>query len=342
MPNPRVGCVIAHGEEVVGEGFHERAGQPHAEVHALAAAGDRARGATAYVTLEPCAHVGRTAPCADALIAAGVARVVAAIEDPFAPVAGRGHAKLREAGIAVETGLVEHEARELNRGFLSRVERGRPWVRVKLAMSLDGRTALADGRSQWITGAAAREDNMRWRARSSAIVTGVGTVLADNPRLDVRLPGDIDGVPPWRVVLDSRLRTPPGARLLDGSRPTLIYHASEATPLPSAYEGVELKAMAATHGRISLTWTLRDLGARGVNELQVEAGPTLAGALLYAGLVDEVLVYMNPSVLGHTGRGLFALQPLSDLEARHRFRLIDTAMVGEDLRMLLRPAAKGA
>jgi diaminohydroxyphosphoribosylaminopyrimidine deaminase/5-amino-6-(5-phosphoribosylamino)uracil reductase len=335
-PNPRVGCVLAHGDQVVGEGAHERAGEPHAEVHALREAGERARGATAYVTLEPCAHQGRTGPCADALIAAGVARVVAAIEDPFPEVAGKGLAKLREVGVAVEVGLLRDAARDLNRGFFSRIERGRPWIRVKLASSVDGRTALADGRSKWITGEAARLDNMYWRARSSAILTGVGTVLADDPQLNVRA-DDVASVPPLRVILDSRLRTPPGAHVLDGTQQTLIYHAPEATTLRAAIPGVEFKPMAATHGRISLTWALRDLGTRALNEVQVEAGPILSGALLYAGLVDEVLLYVNPSVLGYTARALFALPPLADLEQRPRFKIVDNAMLGEDLRLVLRP-----
>ncbi|HET9483519.1 MAG TPA: bifunctional diaminohydroxyphosphoribosylaminopyrimidine deaminase/5-amino-6-(5-phosphoribosylamino)uracil reductase RibD, partial [Xanthomonadales bacterium] len=220
QPNPRVGCVVARDGVVVGEGVHERKGGPHAEVFALHDAGERARGATAYVTLEPCAHTGRTGPCADALVAAGVARVVAACEDPFPEVAGRGFERLRAAGIAVEVGLMRDAARDLNRGFLMRIEHGRPWVRVKLAASLDGRTALGDGRSAWITGEAARADNMRWRARSSAILTGIGTVLADDPALTVRgIEAGGGAVPPLRVVLDSHLRIPPNARVLDDAAP---------------------------------------------------------------------------------------------------------------------------
>jgi diaminohydroxyphosphoribosylaminopyrimidine deaminase/5-amino-6-(5-phosphoribosylamino)uracil reductase len=216
QPNPRVGCVIAHGDEVVGTGFHQRAGEPHAEVYALREAGERARGATAYVTLEPCAHHGRTPPCADALVAAGVKRVVIAAEDPFPQVAGRGIGKLRDAGVRVDVGLMREAARELNIGFFSRIERGRPWVRVKLAMSLDGRTALANGESKWITGEAARADVQRWRARSSAILSGSGTVLADDPRLTVRLPEGEAFAPPLRVILDRQLRTPAVSHVLDG------------------------------------------------------------------------------------------------------------------------------
>src|SRR5690349_22009601 len=249
QPNPRVGCVIAHGDEVIGTGFHQRAGEPHAEVHALREAGARARGATAYVTLEPCAYHGRTPPCADALVAAGVARVVIAAEDPFPQVAGRGIDKLRAAGVAVETGLLREPARELNCGFLGRLERGRPFVRVKLAMSLDGRTALASGESKWITGDAARLDVQRWRARSSAILTGSGTVLADDPRLTVRLPESGDGfdgdvgeavtpAPPLRVVLDRRLRTPPGSCVIAADAPTLLMHAAHV-PVPDHLEAVD-------------------------------------------------------------------------------------------------------
>ena len=274
QPNPRVGCVIAHDDEVVGTGFHQRAGEPHAEVYALREAAERARGATAYVTLEPCAHQGRTPPCADALIAAGVERVVIAAEDPFPQVAGRGIGKLRAAGIAVDTGLMREAARELNIGFFSRIERGRPFVRVKLAMSLDGRTALAHGESKWITGEAARADVQRWRARSSAILSGSGTVLADNPRLTVRpasstlSPNNAGGEgggegdalavthtsasgklgaessKPLRVILDRQLRTPAGSYVLDGSAPTLLLHGASATCKDDRFARVERIALA--------------------------------------------------------------------------------------------------
>ena len=229
-PNPMVGCVLAQGEVIVGEGWHQRKGGPHAEVFALQNAGEAARGATAYVTLEPCAHTGSTGPCADALIAAGVGRVVAAMRDPFPQVNGAGFDKLRAAGIAVQSGLMEARARWLNRGFLSLIERGRPWLRVKMGASLDGRTALANGQSQWITGEAARADVQRYRARSSAILTGSGTALADNPRLTVRLDDERDFVAPLRVVLDSRLQTPAGSHLLDGSAPSVFLHRAGITP----------------------------------------------------------------------------------------------------------------
>ena len=314
-PNPRVGCVIAHGERVVGEGWHVRAGEPHAEVFALRQAGEAARGATAYVTLEPCAHYGRTPPCADALAAAGVARLVAAIEDPFPQVAGLGLARLRDAGIAVEHGLGADAARDINRGFLSRVQRGRPWVRVKLAMSLDGRTALANGVSKWITGDAARADVQRWRARSSAILTGAGTVLADDPQLTVRLGDDTPFVPPLRVVLDRRGRVPATARVHDASAPTLV--TRDAEPLS----------------------VLHDLAQRGVNEVQVEAGPMLAGALFAAGLVDELLLYVAPVLLGDAGRPLLGLPRIDDMNGRWNLRVVEQRQVGHDIRLLLRPGS---
>ena len=357
QPNPRVGCVIAHGEQVVGEGWHERAGEPHAEVFALRAAGVRARDATAYVTLEPCAHFGRTPPCADALIAAGVTRVVAACEDPNPKVAGGGFAKVRAAGIAVEAGLMRAAARELNRGFFSRIERARPWLRVKLAMSLDGRTALANGTSKWITGEAARADVQRWRARSSALVTGSGTVAADNPRLTVRMERGQSHFPerpsqarpdveendpdpffkPVRVVLDRTLRTPHGAHVLDGSAPTLIVHGAEASPADERFTRVELAAVGEdAGGRLDLGALLRLLAGRGVNELQVEAGPTLSGALFAQGLVDELLLYMAPVMLGDAARPLLALPGLDSMARACRLRVIDQRQVGTDLRLLLR------
>ena len=368
-PNPRVGCVIAQDATIVGEGWHQRAGEPHAEVFALRAAAGRARGATACVTLEPCAHHGRTPPCAEALIAAGVARVVIAAEDPFPRVAGRGIAMLRDAGIAVDVGLMREAARELNRGFFSRIERGRPWLRVKLAMSLDGRTALADGTSKWITGAAARADVQRWRARSSAILTGAGTARADDPRLTVRTsafaaggvmaggegmeaesspasglqvaaPGG-DGFafqPPLRVLLDARLDAlAPGAALLDGSAPTLILHAATAVPAHAGYAQAECVAVETHDGRLDLDAVLALLAARGCNEVQVEAGPVLAGALLAAGRVDELLLYIAPRLLGDSARALLALPPLMAMAASPALRLIEQRAIGDDLRLLLRP-----
>lgn len=364
QPNPRVGCVIARGGEVVGEGWHRRAGGPHAEVFALRAAGARAQGAAAYVTLEPCGLQGRTPPCADALVAAGVARVVIASEDAFQREGG-AVGRLRAAGIAVESGLMREAARELNRGFFSRVEHGRPWVRVKLAMSLDGRTALANGESKWITGEAARADVQRWRARSSAILTGSGTVLADDPRLTVRLESDSrrergfepgNGVdpacrscnedsgsesflpPPLRVVLDRELRTPAAAHVLDGSAPTLVFHAPGVRPSHAGFEHAELAVVETRGDGLDLAQALAELGRRGANELQVEAGPTLCGALYAAGLVDEVLLYVAPLLLGDSARPLLALPALSAMSARWRLRTVDRRQVGEDLRLLMRPS----
>ena len=306
-PNPMVGCVIAQGETVVGEGWHQRAGGPHAEVFALEAAGERARGATAYVTLEPCAHTGRTGPCADALIAAGIARVVAAMRDPFPQVDGAGFEKLDAAGIVVEHGLMAGQARRLNQGFLSRIERRRPWVRVKLATSLDGRTALANGDSKWISSEASRRDVMQWRARAGALLTGAGTVLADDPRLTVRFDGDDapDFEPPLRVVLDPGLAIPAQSKVLDDAAPTLLLHAPEAR-VPKYLRDRDRAAIPASDGMLDLEATLRLLAQRGINEVQTEAGATLCGGLLRAGLVDELLLYVVPVLLGANGRPLFA------------------------------------
>jgi len=317
-PNPRVGCVIlAPDGRELGAGHTQAAGQAHAEVMALrdaATRGHDVRGATAVVTLEPCSHHGRTPPCCDALIAAGIARVVSAIEDPNPQVAGQGLARLRAAGLQV--GLAEPAiaaaARELNIGFFSRMQRGRPFVRLKSAISLDGRTALPDGRSQWITGEAARTDGHAWRRRAGAVLTGIGTVLADDPRLDVRL------VPtarqPLRIVLDPQGRMPAGARMLQPPGETRVIGP----------------------GRADLPALLAELGHQGINELHVEAGPTLSGAFLDAGLVDELLVYQAPMLIGE-GRPLAALAPLAELGQARRWRLVEATPVGQDLRLRLRP-----
>ncbi len=336
QPNPRVGCVIAQVDAVVGEGWHQRAGEPHAEVFALREASERARGATAYVTLEPCAHHGRTPPCADALIAAGVARVVIAAEDPFPQVAGRGIEKLRAAGITVDVGLMHEAARELNIGFFSRIERGRPWLRVKLAMSLDGRTALANGESKWITGESARADVQRWRARSSAILTGSGTVLADNPQLTVRLPQGEAFTPPWRVVLDRQFCTPVGSHVLDGSVPTLLLHAAGADP-DHRFQQVECLPVAGHGGSLDLSAVLTLLAERGCNEVHVEAGAALCGALFAAGLVDELLLYVAPLLLGDSARPLLQLPTLTDMAERWQLRPIEQRQLGNDWRLRLRP-----
>ena len=334
-PNPMVGCVIAHGEDVVGEGWHQRKGGPHAEVFALRAAEERARGATAYVTLEPCAHTGSTGPCADALIAAGVARVVGAMRDPFPQVDGAGFEKLRAAGIVVESGLMEAQARQLNRGFLSRVERGRPWVRIKLGTSLDGRTAMANGESKWITGEASRLDVQAWRARSGAILTGANTVLIDDPSLTVRLGDDTPFVPPLRVVLDPGLATVARGKVRDASAPTLYLHAPDAKP-PRDID-VPRAAVAVTAGRFDLHAVLALLAAREINEVQVEAGATLAGAFLAAGLADEVLLYVAPVLLGENARPLFAGLGIDTLAQRAQLKVLDARAMGEDQRLLLQP-----
>lgn len=349
-PNPMVGCVIAQGDAVVGEGWHQRAGEPHAEVFALQAAGERARGATAYVTLEPCAHHGRTPPCCDALVSAGVARVVAAMRDPFEQVDGAGFERLRAAGVVVEHGLMEADARRLNRGYLSRLVRGRPWVRVKLATSLDGRTALANKDSKWISGEAARRDVMHWRARAGAILTGAGTVLADDPRLTVRFGDDpsgdgvpVDGmpgeappfVPPMRVVLDPGLATVARDHVRAGDAPTLYFHAPDAK-VPRGFAAPHAVAPM-RGGQLDLTAVLKRLAELGVNEVQVEAGATLAGALLRDGLVDEVLLYMAPLLLGAEARPLFDGLHIDDMTQRFELRLVETRMLGDDLRLLLRP-----
>lgn len=335
-PNPMVGCVLAHAETVVGEGWHQRTGGPHAEVFALRAAGERARGATAYVTLEPCAHHGRTPPCALALIQAGVSRVVAAMRDPFPQVDGGGFVLLREAGIEVAEGLMAAQARELNHGFLSRIERGRPWLRVKLATSLDGRTAMADGSSKWITGEAARHDVQRWRARAGAILTGAGTVLADDPMLTVRLREPAERVPPLRVVLDARLRSLECARVREGGAPTLYLHDA-AVSAPDAADAA-FASVPCRDGRLDLHAVLALLAARGINEVHTEAGATLAGALLEAGLVDELLLYQGPTLLGEHGLPLLSGLGIHAMAQQRRMRVIDQRMVGEDLRLLLRGA----
>ena len=336
-PNPMVGCLIAHGEDVVGEGWHQRKGGPHAEVFALQAAGERAKGATAYVTLEPCAHTGNTGPCADALIAAGVARVVAAMRDPFPQVDGAGFEKLRAAGIVVESGLMEAQARELNRGFLSRIERGRPWLRVKLASSLDGRSAMASGDSKWISGEASRRDVQQWRARSGALLTGAGTVLADDPQLTVRLDDGSEFVPPLRVVLDPGLATVARGRVREGDAPTLYLHAPEAKP-PRGLQA-EHASVPVRNGRFDLDAVLRLLASHGINEVQVEAGATLAGAFLAAGLVDELLLYIAPVLLGERARPLFEGLHIDAMTERLQLHAVDSRRIGDDHRLLLRPVA---
>jgi diaminohydroxyphosphoribosylaminopyrimidine deaminase / 5-amino-6-(5-phosphoribosylamino)uracil reductase len=331
-PNPRVGCVIVRDGRVVGEGHHERAGEPHAEVHALAAAGTNAHGATAYVTLEPCCHHGRTPPCSQALIKAGIRRVVAAMRDPNPAVAGKGLEELERHGITTYVGLMEGEAAALNPGFISRMRRGRPHVRIKLAASLDGRTALAGGESKWITGEAARLDVQRWRARSSAILTGVGTVLADNPRMNVREPAAARQ--PLRVVLDSQWRTPPGCQMLHTPGATLIVGTQNAADRMAALRkaGAELVVLPQAP-KVDLPGLMQMLAAREVNEVMVESGATLVGALLRAGLVDELIVYYAPHLLGSDARGMFSLPPLVQMSDRIKLNVVDVRAVGEDWRL---------
>ena len=340
-PNPRVGCVIAAGETLLGEAFHARTGGPHAEVGALAAAGELARGATAYLGLEPCSHHGRTPPCAEALIAAGVGRVVAAIEDPNPRVAGQGFAALRAAGIEVQTGLMAGQARALNAGFISRMARGRPRVTVKVGASLDGRTAMASGESRWITSEAARADVQHLRGESCAVVTGIGTVLADDPRLDLRLPAALTwGRQPLRVVLDSAARTPVAARILAPPGVALVCAlgsaAAHAEPLRAA--GAELAVLPAGPGGLGLEPLLALLAGRECNEVLIEAGPGVAGAFLAAGLADRVVVYLAPALLGDAARGMFTLPGLTRLSERLQWRFTDVRPVGTDLRITAEPA----
>ncbi|MGH8642201.1 MAG: bifunctional diaminohydroxyphosphoribosylaminopyrimidine deaminase/5-amino-6-(5-phosphoribosylamino)uracil reductase RibD [Burkholderiales bacterium] len=334
-PNPRVGCVIVHEGAVAGEGWHERAGEAHAEVNALAAAGSRARGATAYVSLEPCVHHGRTGPCTEALIEAGVARVVAAMQDPNPLVSGKGNERLKQSGIAVETGLFAEESRELNVGFVSRMTRRLPWVRLKVAASLDGKTALANGRSQWITGEAAQRDGHHWRARACAVLTGAGTVRDDDPRLTVR---DVPTTrQPLRVVVDSKLETPPAAKILEGGG-VLVAAAREDKARIAALraKGAEVIVMPNREGKVELGDLFRELARREMNEVHVEAGMRLNGSLLREGHVDELLVYLAPSIIGDKAQGMFELPELADLAGRRQLVIRDLCAVGPDIRVMAR------
>lgn len=334
-PNPRVGCVIVRDGAVAGEGWHERAGMPHAEIAALANAQARARGATAYVSLEPCVHQGRTGPCTEALIQAGVARVVAALQDPNPLVSGKGLEALKRAGIPAAAGLMEAQARELNAGFVSRMTRGRPWVRLKVAASLDGRTALVNGKSQWITGEAARHDGHHWRARACAVLTGAGTVRDDDPQLTVR--GVSTSRQPLRIVVDSRLETPPGARILEGGG-TLVAAASRDRAKIAALEakGAEVVVLPNREGKVELGDLFRELARREINEVHVEAGFRLNGSLVREGFVDEVLVYLAPALLGDKGHGMFELPELTDLAGRRELQVSDVRMIGADIRLMAR------
>ena len=327
-PNPRVGCVLTQSETVVGEGWHEKAGGPHAEVVAIGQAGARAAGATLYVNLEPCSHQGRTPPCIDLIQKNKINRVIAAMLDPN-PKAAHGGSLLAAAGIGFEHGLMEAEAGELNIGFVSRMTRKRPWVRMKIAATLDGRTALANGKSQWITGPEARKDGHRWRARACAILTGIGTVKADDPRLTVR---EVETPrQPLRVVVDSRLEIAEKARVLDGGG-ALVFYAVESQRKLRA----EIQKLPNPHGKVELPAMLEELARRGVNELQVEAGFRLNGSLVREGCVDEFLIYLNPSFLGDEAQGMLCLPGISSLEEKTRIKIVSMDRVGDDIRILAR------
>jgi len=344
-PNPRVGCVLVKDGQVIAEGFTHPAGGPHAEAVALAKAGEHARGSTAYVTLEPCSHTGRTPPCADALVKAGVSRVFIAMEDPNPCVSGGGIARLESAGIEVTSGMLEQQARELNPGFIRRMVHGMPFVRLKMATSLDGRTAMASGESQWITGPAARHDVQFWRAQSDAVLTGIGTVLADDPSLTVRLTTQELGIEgevrqPARVILDTQLRCPATARLLSLPGKTLIYtqrYSSDTVyELEQAGEDVEVVVMesADTTARMSLKAVLKDLAKREINEVHTEAGSLICGNLLDKGLVDELLLYMAPHLLGSDAMGAFHLPQLKKMKDRINLKIKDIRAIGEDWRII--------
>lgn len=343
-PNPRVGCVVVADGRVVGEAWHRRAGEPHAEILALQQAGDRAKSATAYVSLEPCCHTGRTGPCTEALIVAGISRVIFAATDPNPRVAGAGRQALSDAGIDVSGGLLADQAQQINRGFFSRMQRGRPFVCSKIAMSLDGRTALANGHSKWITSDASRADVQRLRARASAILTGSGTLTADNPRLTVRLDNDERWQPPPRVVLDSMLVTPPDARIVSDDAPTLIFAAANAPQERAAAlldAGAQVERAEYTGNGLDLHQVLETLASRGCNELLVEAGPCLNGALLQAGLLDELIVYQAPHLLGPAARPMFDIPELTAMDKRPGFRLLSTRRIGNDWRMRFLPLGAG-
>lgn len=331
-PNPRVGCVIVNQGQIVGEGWHEYTGGPHAEINALQQAGDQARGATVYVTLEPCCHEGRTPPCTEALIKAGVARVVAAMVDPHSRVAGNGLQQLQEAGIETTSGLLEAQAEALNPGFIKRMRFGRPYVRSKLAMSLDGRTAMASGESKWITSEAARLDVQRLRARSSAILTGVGTVLADDPSMTVR--SEEVRNQPIRVVVDTHLSMPADAKMLKQAGETLVFTCSEdggKSELEAA--GAKVVTMPYCATDVDLESVLDQLGEMEINEVLVETGATLSGGFLKAGLIDELVIYAAPLLMGDSARALFHLPGLESMEQKIELEMIDQRMVGQDMRM---------
>lgn len=336
-PNPRVGCVISQGGQVVGQGWHARAGGPHAEIHALEEAGGKAAGSTTYVTLEPCSYHGRTPPCVDALIKAGITRVVCAMEDPNPRVSGSGLARLKAAGIQVQHGLMASEAEDLNAGFVKRMRLGRPQVRIKLAQSTDGHIALANGASQWISGPDAREDVQHWRARSDAILTGVGTVLADNPSLNVRL--DDHERQPLRVIVDSHWRTPANAGLFDTGGAIIIAGLDDGAPRQALQDaGAECIVLPDNRGRVDLQALLHELAVREINEVQVEAGAVLCGSLLELQLVDELLIYQAPVLLGGGALSPFASPRLDKMDNRVHLEWIGSQRIGQDIRLHFKPA----
>lgn len=337
-PNPRVGCVLVRDGNIVGEGWHQRAGSPHAEIEALRMAGESARGADCYVSLEPCCHHGRTPPCTDALKEAGVRRVVVAMSDPNPRVAGKGLKQLREAGIETRCGLLAAEAEKLNRGFCKRMRKGMPWVTVKMAASLDGRTALASGESRWITSAEARRDVHRWRARSSAIMTGIDTVLADDPALTARLEGVDEVLQPLRVVLDSRLRMPPSAKMLALPGETVVVTVTEDSATQHRLEdaGARVWVVGEVAGRVDLGEVWSRLAAREINEVMVEAGPRLNGAVVQGRWLDEGLLYLAPCLLGADARGLFHLPGVETMGQRIEVQFGEIRRIGADLRIRFR------
>ncbi|MFA6178196.1 MAG: bifunctional diaminohydroxyphosphoribosylaminopyrimidine deaminase/5-amino-6-(5-phosphoribosylamino)uracil reductase RibD [Candidatus Methylopumilus sp.] len=340
-PNPRVGCVIVKDGVVVGEGAHLKAGQPHAEVYALRQAGEQARGGIAYITLEPCSHHGRTPPCAEALVQAGVKRVVAAMEDPNPKVAGRGLARLAAHGVEVASGLMQTQALELNAGFVSRMTRGMPFVRTKIAASLDGRTALLNGDSKWITGDAARQDVHHWRARSCAILTGVGTVLADDPRMNVRDLAYLKssyGRQPLRIVVDSSLRISPDAKILHGGNALIVYSSNPYNKLGVLRQtGASLLEMPNDQGNVCLKSLLEVLAAREINEVMVEAGQGINGALLQHNLIDEFLFYYAPVLMGSAAKGMFEIPSLTDMQLRSQLQITELRQIGNDIRLRAKP-----
>jgi diaminohydroxyphosphoribosylaminopyrimidine deaminase / 5-amino-6-(5-phosphoribosylamino)uracil reductase len=337
-PNPRVGAVLAVGEEIVGEGFHARAGEPHAEVFALREAGERARGATAYVTLEPCSHFGRTPPCADALLAAGVTRVVYASPDPNPRVNGAGASRLAAAGVRVESGLSGAEADALNAGFFKRMKRGLPFVRLKSAASLDGRVALANGASQWVTSDAARADVQHWRAQSGAVLTSAATVMADDPRLDVRLDASLTTRQPLRVVLDRTLATAPGARIFAPPGEVLVFASEGTAGAPAGtHGGARVESVPLVQGHLDFVRVLERLGALQINEVFIEGGSRFVAAWLASGLVDEWLLYIAPKLLGADALPLADFGGLADMDSAPGFEIHDTVRVGPDLRLRLLP-----